>query len=218
MKTFFYFAGGCAGASVAVFFLCLAWFVGHVIPRQLDSLRADVNEQLLFGRQELAGQVTAARDQVIGEVRATRSAAVEQLEGIRGDLRTESGAWRGAIDGRLAGAVGTLDGVRADLKPTLAGAAALAEDGRASWDDLYWDVKATVASATVATTSAAQASEAIRDAAPKVAASVVGVGQSADAIGKDFRRVVDKHTGPHPLRDQVVDYLKMAALIAHYLF
>jgi hypothetical protein len=30
--------------------------------------------------------------------------------------------------------------------------------------------------------------------------------------------VVDKHTGPHPLRDQVVDYLKMAALIAHYLF
>jgi len=162
--------------------------------------------------------VSAARDQVLGEVRVTRAAAVEQLKGIRGDLRVESGAWRGAIDGRLAGAVGTLDGVRADLKPALAGAAALAEDGRASWDDLYWDVKATVASATVATTSAAQASEAIRDAAPKVAASVVGVGQSADAIGKDFRRVVDKHTGPHPLRDQVVDYLKMAALIAHYLF
>jgi hypothetical protein len=218
MRTFFYFAGGCAGASVAVFFICLSWFVGHVLPRQLDSLRADVNEQLLFGRQELAGQVTAARDQVVGEVRVTRAAAVRQLEGIRGDLRTESGAWRGAIDGRLAGAVGTLDGVRADLKPVLAGAAALAEDGRASWDDLYWDVKATVASATVATTSAAQASEAIRDAAPKVAASVVRIGDSSAGIAADVRMEADKLTAPHSLRDRIFEYLKMSALVAHYFF
>jgi hypothetical protein len=218
MKTFLYFAGGCAASAAVILFITLSWFVGHVIPRELDSLRADVNEQLLFARQELGDQVTATRGELAGELRAASSGALQQVAAIRGDLRQESQAWRSMVDGRLVGAQGTLDGVRSDLKPALAGAAALEEDSRASWDDLYWDVKATVASATVATTSAAQASEAIRDAAPKVAASVTGVGESADAIGKDFRRVVDKHTGPHPWRDTVFDYLKMAALVAHYLF
>jgi hypothetical protein len=79
-------------------------------------------------------------------------------------------------------------------------------------------VKATVESATVATTSAAQASEAIRDAAPKVARSVVRIGDSSAGIAEDVRREADRFTGPATLKERILDYLKMAALVAHYLF
>jgi hypothetical protein len=48
----------------------------------------------------------------------------------------------------------------------------------------------------VAITSAAHASEAVRDAAPKVAESVVSIGKSADAIAADVKREADSITKP----------------------
>ena len=48
----------------------------------------------------------------------------------------------------------------------------------------------------MAITSAAHASEAVRDAAPKVAESVVSIGKSADAIAADVKREADSITKP----------------------
>ena len=56
--------------------------------------------------------------------------------------------------------------------------------------------KASTESVTVAITSAAQASEAVRDATPKVAESVVGIGKSADAVAADVKREADSITKP----------------------
>jgi hypothetical protein len=70
---------------------------------------------------------------------------------------------------QLSAANGTLAGVREDLKPTLQETQTTVKDLRDSWDDLYWDVKASVESATVAARGVAEASEAAGKAAPKLA-------------------------------------------------
>jgi len=60
----------------------------------------------------------------------------------------------------------------------------------------YGHLRASTQSATVAITSAAHASEAVRDAAPKVAESVVSIGKSADAIAADVKREADSIIKP----------------------
>jgi hypothetical protein len=50
----------------------------------------------------------------------------------------------------------------------------------------------------VAITSAAHASEAVRDAAPKGAESVVSIGKSADAVAADVKRETDSVIAPKP--------------------
>src|SRR5271157_2547825 len=74
-----------------------------------------------------------------------------------------------AANGQLSTANGTLAGKRGDLKPALQEIQSTVKDLDDSWDDLYWDVKASVESATVAARGVAEASEAAGKAAPKLA-------------------------------------------------
>lgn len=94
--------------------------------------------------------------------------------------------------------------VQADLHPVLANAASLTKDTQDSLDDLYADIKASTESATVAITSAAHASEAVRDAAPKVAESVVSIGKSADAVAADVKREADSVIAPEPWYSKIL--------------
>lgn len=93
--------------------------------------------------------------------------------------------------------------IRADLKPTIdsippavASVQALTDDAKASWDDLYFDVKAATESATVTLTSVAMASESIRESAPKLSESAIGIGRSADGIAADVHTATSDFVKP----------------------
>ena len=87
-----------------------------------------------------------------------------------------------------------------------------------SLDDLYPDIKGTVASATVAVTSAAYASEAVRDAAPKVAKSVVDISGSLDGVAADVRREADEITKPKRWYQKILGPVYTAArLVAMFM-
>ena len=133
-----------------------------------------------------------------------------QASGTRADAVARLDATLSVADRRIGdtlarvdAAVGIVDQLEADARPALSNTAALVKDAQDSFDDLYPDLKGSVASATVAITSVAYASEAVRDAAPAVAASVVsvsksvdGIGKSADGIAADVKREADSITAP----------------------
>lgn len=221
MKTFLFLSGAIALLSVAAFFIVLAW-AAHELPdridRQLAGLRLDLNAQMDLTRTVLSGQVEGARKDLLAKSDA-------QLTALRGDVFTRIDTAIQKADARIGDSLGRVDkalddihGLRTDLQPVLVNSAALTKDAKDSWDDLYWDVKAGVESGTVAATSIAQTSETVRDAAPKLADSAVSVGRSVDGIAKDAHREADEFVKPKSLKAQIFDYLKMAGLLAHYLF
>ena len=166
------------------------------IPGEIQATRtalvAEVDKQASGIRRDASGQVAALRTETLARM-DTLSAMLDKRTGEALQI----------ADVRLRGVQGTLDGMRGDLSPVLLNAAtleanyaALGKDARDSLDDLYPDIKASTESATVAITSAAHASEAVRDAAPKVAASVVAVGKSSVGIAADVKREADDITRP----------------------
>ena len=107
-----------------------------------------------------------------------------------------------------------ITGIRADLKPTLTSTAALLDDARNSWDDLYPDVKGSVASATVAITSVAQASESVRAAAPQLVESAGNIGHSADGITADVHTATTDFVRPKTRWQKLRAWLETAGKVA----
>ena len=56
----------------------------------------------------------------------------------------------------------------------------------------------------MAITSAAHASDAVRDAAPRVAESVVSIGKSADSVAADVKREADSVIAPKPWYSKIL--------------
>jgi hypothetical protein len=146
-------------------------------------------QQVLYRIDERAADVTVRADK---QITALRGDAMARIDNIESDTNMRLGDTLKRVDAALA----TVDGIRQDVKPTLDGAAALEADIKDSWDDLYWDVKASVESGTVTMHSVAVASEAISAAAPKLAASGVEIGKSIDGIAGDVKREADEITAP----------------------
>lgn len=94
-----------------------------------------------------------------------------------------------AANAQLSSANGTLAGMREDFKPALQETQSMVKDLHDSWDDLYWDVKASVESTTVAARGVAEAFEAAGKAAPKLADAAVKNGENIAGI------TADVHTG-----------------------
>ena len=81
-------------------------------------------------------------------------------------------------------------------EPTLLATAVLETDAQASWDDLYWDLKATVESGTVTMHSVALASEAVEAAAPQLAAAAVANGKNMEGITTDVHTATSEYVKP----------------------
>jgi hypothetical protein len=130
-----------------------------------------------------------------------------------------------SADNHLGEITGTAEKLRADvnaelasLNATLAATAApvqsLVKDGQDSWDDLYWDVKGTVASSTVAVTSIAQASQAVRDAAPAAAKAAVGIEQNIDGITADIHTATSDFVKPKTFWQKFKAWIEVAGKVA----
>lgn len=136
-------------------------------------------------------QLSETRAAAVLEIEGERKDLNAQLSGLRVDTRRTSADLIGAMnriadeaDTRLASieaeTLDRVDGVRGDLKPVLHNAASLENDAQASLDDLYPDLKSAVESVDVAATSTAQATEVVRDATPKLVATVQRIGDNSD--------------------------------------
>jgi hypothetical protein len=163
------------------------------IPNEIQVTRAALLAEVDATRGDLTGQIGAARRDVL--VRSER-----QMAALRTDTLAEAGEVRRTADRRLGdtlarvdAALAKIDDIRGDLKPTLTNTAALTADAKDSWDDLYWDVKASVASATVAANSFGQMSTEIRGALPGTLQTWNGIGGNVQAITGN----VDRLTKPH---------------------
>lgn len=210
--------------------------VGVALVALLLSIRADVVELPRLAvetRGALVAEVQATRREVLAEVdhqagairadagaqvSALRTETLARVDALTGILDNQTSEALRIADSRAKDAVGSIDALRKDLAPVLTNAATLAGNGAAltqdvkdSLDDLYPDIRGTVASATVAVTSAAQASEAVRDAAPKLAESGVSIGQSFAGIALDVRREADELTKPKTTLQKVSDWAKLSA-------
>lgn len=119
-----------------------------------------------------------------------------QITALRADLMPRVDIISQTADKRLSEVTEIVEKMRLDVTPILAASTAMVTDAQASWDDLYWDVKASVESGTVTMHSVAVASEAISAAAPKLAASGVEIGKSIDGIAGDVKREADEITAP----------------------
>lgn len=82
------------------------------------------------------------------------------------------------------------------MKPTLQETQTTVKDLRDSWDDLYWEVKASVESATVAARGVAEASEAAGKAAPKLADAAVKNGENIAGITADVHTATSAFVKP----------------------
>jgi hypothetical protein len=163
------------------------------IPAEMQSTRAALLAEVEATRGDLIGEIGAARRDVL--VRTER-----QVAALRTDMLAEAGEMRRTADRRLGdtlarvdSALTRVDDIRGDLKPVLTNTATLTADAKDSWDDLYWDVKASVASATVAANSFGQMSTEIRGAVPGTLKTWNGIGGNVQAITGN----VDRLTKPH---------------------
>jgi len=138
-------------------------------------------------------EAAAARKDLL--VRTERQAAALRIGTLTevGEMRKTADRRLGDTLGRVDIALGKIDEIRGDVHPVLANAAALTADAKDSWDDLYWDVKASVASATVAANNFGQMSLDIRGAVPGTLATWNGIGGNVRSITGN----VDRLTKPH---------------------
>jgi hypothetical protein len=177
-----------AAVGVALVFVLLADVRPAIqswarVPQQIADMQTAV--ELVPG--QIVGQVLPIAQAEIQAARVGILAEVDkQATGLRGDLLPRVDTALAIVDGRTKDALAQVAGVRSDLAPAITNAAALVKDAQDSIDDLYPDLKAAAESATVAITSTAYASQAVRDAAPQVAQSVIGIGKSADGIAADI--------------------------------
>ena len=137
-----------------------------------------------------------------------------QITALRGELMARVDKIESLADTRSGETLAIAAGIQADLRPVLTNAAAITKDAQDSLDDLYPDIKGSTESATVAITSIAQASEAMRDAAPKVAQSVVGISASVNGIAADVHAATTDFVKPKTTWQKVRMWLETAGKVA----
>lgn len=197
-----------AAAAFALVALGIAFLrVDTRLQSEAEATRALLDRQANATRTallaEVARQGDAIRTQALAEVRHGVNAGLERVDAIaavaragveRADFRL--GQTLAVVDrhaevaeGAVVKASETLAGVRADLQPVLQASAGAVKDAQDSWDDLYPDVKASVASGTVAIAGIGRAADEVARAAPVMR-------ENSTAIMQDFRRTVDDATKP----------------------
>ncbi len=187
---------------------------------------ADLQTAMELAPAQIVGQMLPVAQ---SEIRATRADILAEVDrqaiGLRGELLPRvdmaiglidrrSGEAVAIADGRAKDAISQVVGLRADLKPALTNVAALVKDAKDSLDDLYPEVRGLAASSNVAVTSMAYASEAVRDAAPKVAESVVGIGRSGNGIAADIHTATSDFVRPKTGWQKFKGWLETSGKIA----
>ena len=184
----------------------------------------------------VSGEIQATRVALVGEIATTRKELLAAVNGQAGnaqakvdraltmlDHRTDdvlarvdtllatTGTAVAEANTQLSTANGTLAGVREDLKPALQETQGTVKDLRDSWDDLYWDVKASVESATVAARGVAEASEAAGKAAPKLAEAAVKNGDNIAGITSDVHTATSAFVKPKTTWQKIKSALWLVA-------
>ena len=184
----------------------------------------------------VSGEIQATRVALVGEIAATRKELLAAVNGQAGDAQAKVDRVLTMLDHRtddalarvdtllattstavadanaqLSTANGTLAGVREDLKPALQETQGTVKDLRDSWDDLYWDVKASVESATVAARGVAEASEAAGKAAPKLAEAAVKNGDNIAGITSDVHTATSAFVKPKTTWQKIKSALWLVA-------
>lgn len=169
--------------------------------------------------------IVDARTAYVADLLAVNLARLDVLAGkVEVDANRQTSDALAIVKDAAALTIAEVQGIRADLKPAIdsippavASVKALTDDGLASWNDLYWDVKAATESTTVTLTSVAMASESIRTAAPALSESVVGISRSADGIAADVHVATSDFTRPKTtwqrVRSTLLDFGRIAARV-----
>lgn len=184
----------------AIVLVHTATVVVESLPRQVEAARRDlasrVDAALATAGAGVNRQATGLRADLTSQVAGIRADLMPRVDAliVRTDARV--GEAIQVADSRLGETSGAIVGIRQDLKPTLLATAVLETDAQASWDDLYWDLKATVESGTVTMHSVALASEAVEAAAPQLAAAAVANGKNMEGITADVHTATSEYVKP----------------------
>ncbi|HZT29486.1 MAG TPA: hypothetical protein VFA33_06365 [Bryobacteraceae bacterium] len=197
----------------------------HAATQAARALPGAVSTEVQTTRAALVGEIAATRRELLAAVNSQAGDAQAKVDRALMILDRRSGDVLARVDtllattntvvadanAQLATANGTLAGVREDLKPTLKEAQSTVQDLRDSWDDLYWDVKASVESATVAARGVAEASEAAGKAAPKLADAAVRNGDNIAGITADVHTATSAFVKPKTTWQKIKSALWLVA-------
>lgn len=179
-------------AAYAILLLNAARVTVAAIPKEIASTRSALLSEIAAARCDLTRQIAVARRDLLTltnrQATALRTESLAEIAEMRKTADRRLGDTLARVDTALA----KIDDVRGDLQPVLANTAALVGDAQNSWDDLYWDVKASIASATVAAHSVGQMSLDVQNAVP-------GTLRTWNAIGGNVAYItgnIDRLTKP----------------------
>ena len=203
-------AFGCALLAALAGVAVQAALLLHAATLATRALPVAMSGEIQTTRAVLVAQVAAARGDLTGQIEAARKDLLARTEREVADFRTgvlgEVAQIRITADQRVGDslnrvdtALGKVEELRGDLKPVLANAAtleqhadALTGDAKDSMDDLYFDVKASVASVTVAANSVGQMSMDVKTATPKALATWQAIGTNVDGITGNINRLTKR--------------------------
>jgi hypothetical protein len=185
-----------AAGVYGILFIRAATAVVAAVPGQISDTRAALTAEVQATRRDLMGQVAAARKDATGQLTALQGNVFSQVTETRAMLDRRTGDLLALSDRRLGDTLARADsalaevhGLRSDLQPTLTNTAALTADAKDSWDDLYFDVKASVGSVTVAANQFGQASMDFRAAVPGAIKTWQSIGGNVDGITANVNRL-----------------------------
>ena len=176
-------------AAYAILLLHAARVTVAAIPKEIQSTRSAVLGEIAAARCDLTRQIAVARRDLLAT--ANRQATALRTESLAeiAEMRKTADRRLGDTLARVDTAIGKIDDVRGDLQPVLAHTAALVRDAQDSWDDLYWDVKASIASATVAANSVGQMSLDVQNAVPGTLRTWNAIGGNVASITGNIDRL-----------------------------
>jgi len=216
---------GCALLAALTGVAVQAILLLHAATQAGRALPWAVSGQIQTTRVALVGEIAVTRKELLaavngqaGDAQAKVDRALTMLDRRTGDvlarvdtLLATTGTAVAEANTQLSTANGTLAGVREDLKPALQETQSTVKDLRDSWDDLYWDVKASVESATVAARGVAEASEAAGKAAPKLAEAAVKNGDNIAGITADVHTATSAFVKPKTTWQKIKSALWLVA-------
>jgi hypothetical protein len=215
----------CALLAALVTVAIQAVLLLHVATVAARALPAAASRELQATRKVLVDEIAAARRDLLSVVNSQAADAQTKLDRAlfildhrTGDALTRVDAAIAttnnavaAANAQLSSANGTLAGIRDDLKPAIRETQTTVKDLHDSWDDLYWDVKASVESATVAARGVAEASEAAGKAAPTLADAAVKNGDNIAGITADVHTATSAFVKPKSTWQKIKSALWLVA-------
>jgi hypothetical protein len=169
------------------------------VSAELRAARTDLVTELRSAHTKLLAAVNSQA--VAGQAKVDRALSIldrragDALTRVDAAITTTNTAVATA-NAQLSSTNDTLAGIRDDLKPALQETQFTVKDLRDSWDDLYWDVKASVESATVAARGVAEAAEAAGKAAPKLAGAAVKNADNLAGVTADVHTATSAFVKP----------------------